>query len=494
MSASKTVLFGAVLIGAFLLTVPAMASIVLSDGPGGMTCRFFADGGKMRWQQEGGDWIDANGEHFGDHPFAVVDVPAGRGRQIVRWDITSLMQDWLAADAKSGAVFLSTVPAARTGSVEFGSRESVDENARPKLVLTYTSSSTLHVDASADTHLNCTTSRSTGQGTKLKVGQGQNAIIVFPLDDVRPDGLVKAELVLASDKQFRAGASVVVFRPLLPSDQDRPSEAGLAQAFVGDRGIESHPAVVFVDRFESASWASGWSSVSKGSTTERMPKDWEGAIDGSALKVTVPEGKTNGLNGNIRFGDKFGGEPEAMYFRYLLRFGNDWDPSLSGGKLPGFAGTYNRAGWGGRKANGENGWSARGAFFKWKPDPIREDNFRGIGSYVYHAGMTGTYGSQWGWNLGRTGMLEKNRWYSIEQYVQLNNPGQHNGVLKAWVDGELVFERTDLRYRDVSDLKIETLWMNVYHGGTTPAPHDMSLYIDNLVISREYIGPFRKAP
>jgi hypothetical protein len=218
--------------------------------------------------------------------------------------------------------------------------------------------------------------------------------------------------------------------------------------------------------------------------------DWESAIDGTALKVTVPKGKTNGLNGNIRFSEKIGSEPDAMYFRYSLRFDDDWDPYLSGGKLPGFAGTYNRAGWGGRKADGKNGWSARGAFFKWKPDPVRVDNLRGIGSYVYYAGMKSDYGATWGWNQGRTGVLEKNRWYSVEQYVRLNTPGRADGVLRAWVDGELVFERDDLRYRDVPELKIETLWMNVYHGGTTPASQDMSLYIDNLVIAREYIGPF----
>lgn len=473
------------------LATPAHASLTLTDGPSGVTCRYLAAGGKMKWQREGGDWLDADGVAFGSRSYARADVPVGRESQTIQWDITTLVRKWLKEGAASGPIFLSAEPAGERGSVDFRSREEKDAERRPTLVLTFADGPSTRVVAGADSSLNCSTSKSTGRSSKLKVGTGQSAIVVFPIPS-RPRGeLVRAELVLVSDKQYRRGASVAVFETLLPWNAGEGVEDGIAAKFVGDRGIEKHPSVVFVDRFDSASWASRWSSVTKGSTTSRTAANWDGAINGEALKVTVPKGKTNGLNGNIRFGELLGAEPESMYFRYSLKFSNDWDPHLSGGKLPGFAGTYNRAGWGGRKANGKNGWSARGAFFKWKPDPVRTDHYRGIGSYVYHAGMKGDYGSQWGWNLGKTGMLEKNRWYSVEQHVKLNTPGRADGVLQAWVDGELVFERTDLRYRHVSDLKIETLWMNVYHGGTTPAPQDMSLFIDNLVIAREYIGPFR---
>ena len=30
-------------------------------------------------------------------------------------------------------------------------------------------------------------------------------------------------------------------------------------------------------------------------------------------------------------------------------------------------------------------------------------------------------------------------------------------------------------------LKIEQIWMNVYHGGTKPSPYDQHLFIDNVV-------------
>ena len=41
----------------------------------------------------------------------------------------------------------------------------------------------------------------------------------------------------------------------------------------------------------------------------------------------------------------------------------------------------------------------------------------------------------------------------------------------------------------LAELKIESVWMNVYHGGTRPAARDLSIFIDNVVVARKYIGP-----
>ena len=58
-----------------------------------------------------------------------------------------------------------------------------------------------------------------------------------------------------------------------------------------------------------------------------------------------------------------------------------------------------------------------------------------------------------------------------------------------WVDGELAMERTDLRFRDVPELKIEAFWMNLYYGGKWSSPQDMDVYFDNMALSFEPIGP-----
>ena len=90
---------------------------------------------------------------------------------------------------------------------------------------------------------------------------------------------------------------------------------------------------------------------------------------------------------------------------------------------------------------------------------------------------------EWEWGGGGFPGLENNRWYRIEQFVKMNTPRINDGVLRAWVDGVLVFEKSDVRMRDVSTLKIETVWIHVHHGGTWTAKADHHLYIGNVVIS-----------
>ena len=116
---------------------------------------------------------------------------------------------------------------------------------------------------------------------------------------------------------------------------------------------------------------------------------------------------------------------------------------------------------------------------------------RAIGTYAYTAGNEDQMGDVWGWNRGPTGVLPKNRWVAIEQQVRMNTVGRDDGVLRVWIDGQLAFERTDIRWRTVPDLKVESVWFNIYHGGTAKADRDMTLYIDNLVIARKPIGPGR---
>jgi hypothetical protein len=62
------------------------------------------------------------------------------------------------------------------------------------------------------------------------------------------------------------------------------------------------------------------------------------------------------------------------------------------------------------------------------------------------------------------------------------------------VDGKPAFEKTDVRMRDIAELKIQFIWINIYHGGLWSAPSDDHLFIDNTVIARSYIGPMAPVP
>jgi len=289
--------------------------------------------------------------------------------------------------------------------------------------------------------------------------------------DVRRSGPIgKDRLVL------RCLATLICIRSLLAAD------------LPGGKTTPASADIVFTCDFESDTWYEEWAirrPNGHADVVEADPGRKFRPLDGKALRVRVDQGGHYGLSVQFYFKKQLGEEPEEIYFRYYLRFADDWAPAR-GGKLPGIAGTYGRAGWGGRAVNGRDGWSARGLFLGQK------DGRTPIGFYCYHADMKGSYGSNWVWDRDRLGYLENNRWYCVEQYAKMNTPGRNDGILRGWIDGRLAFEKTDIRMRDVDSLKIESVWLNVYLGGTWTSTSEHHLYIDNVVIARKYIGPVRE--
>lgn len=270
----------------------------------------------------------------------------------------------------------------------------------------------------------------------------------------------------------------------------------VSSSFAGESGLKDRNDIYMQTSFEKDNWQDAWTSTRHSENVEVV--SGEDAFQGNRhLRISVDKGDHYGATASYYFEDETGSEPEEVYFRYALRFPPSWI-AYRGGKLPGFGGTYGNAGWGGRPANGDDGWSARMNFAE--PKSGRKQGNTKVGFYTYHPDMTGTYGDSWyfsGGPLGADQGLEAGKWHQIEIYVEMNDPnggagteGKRNGVLRGWVDGQKVFEKTDLRFRDISDLKIERIWANHYYGGSWSAPQDVAIEIDNVVIAENYIGPY----
>lgn len=471
-----------------LLLLPAASPradpMPLADSSDGMTCYYYAAAGRLPWRRNGGDWVDRTGKSQGDVAYATVTISQRSAAQQVRLDVSDLARAWQPGSNGHGAILLRRL--GTKGVVVFSSRESDDVEARPRLELEWDDGSRASIDASADASLPCPTHR--GVGTRKTIKVETPAVLVFPIELKKGRRIARATLLLHSPRQFQGGATIGAFRADPPANHASERKTGIAEKYPGDARLESDPDVIFVERFEAPDWGKAWSNPPKlASPVSTDAANRFEPVDRKALKVTIAEGKQTGLNMHFRFASTEAGEPDEAFFRYYLRLSENWNPTNTGGKLPGLSGTYDRAGWGGRKWDGERGWSARGAYFA-TPKGQQLADYRPIGSYVYHSASE-TYGSSLGWGLGATGMLKKNRWYSVEQQVRLNRPGHEDGILRAWIDGHLVYERTDLVFRTVPELKIESVWMNVFHGGTEAAPADLTLYLDNVVIARRYIGP-----
>ena len=84
---------------------------------------------------------------------------------------------------------------------------------------------------------------------------------------------------------------------------------------------------------------------------------------------------------------------------------------------------------------------------------------------------------------------QRDRWYCVELMVKANTPGQNNGEVKYWIDGELKGSYSNLFMRSISDLKLDTVHFMLHSGRTTQVQRK---WYDNVVIAKKYIGPIRE--
>jgi hypothetical protein len=202
---------------------------------------------------------------------------------------------------------------------------------------------------------------------------------------------------------------------------------------------------------------------------------------GLGLDITIPTGAFRGFGPFDRLGqpDNPDVAPTEVWFRYHVRLVN-WN-AASTGKLPGLAGIYSSSGRGCIKpSDTQRGWSARGMF-----GPPGTNGAPGgrvpIGTYLYHADQAGDCGDGLWWNAS----LEQGRWHCVEGRVKMNTPGQNDGLLRGWLDGDLALSRSNIQYRlaDEPGIGVRHMWHNVYFGGSWPTPNPLSLEYDQVAVS-----------
>lgn len=443
----------------------------------------------LAWDNLLGDWEDANGIAQGEAAYGTTLLIDDNTPEYIEWDVTTLVREWLHCSYPNKGFLIRKLSG--SGTFKFYSREHAVPSQRPELFIV-SPDGTHTLAPEADVYLSASTYQGKGDSTLLELTDGRNILVRFDLSALNSETEVThATLRLYVYEEYgSASLEAGVFR-CAQGHELPPSEPilGLAAQYPNDQGLETHSDVYLFSDFETSAWGADWTSGAGGSTIERVASDPARQFvpfQGTALRAEILEGAHLGMNLEYTFADEVGQEPEEIYFRYYLRFSDDWE-TPGRGKMPGFGGTYDRAGWGGRQSDGTNGWSARGYFATVQGGAFGEAI--PLGHYVYHADMLDHSGDGVFWQKDYRGFVKKNQWYSVEQYLRMNTPGQNDGILRVWVDGRLAYEKEDWRWRDIASLKIEKIWMNVYHGGLDVADKDVHLYIDNVVIAKQYIGP-----
>lgn len=172
------------------------------------------------------------------------------------------------------------------------------------------------------------------------------------------------------------------------------------------------------------------------------------------LRFDLPAGVVGSANAGGIVKAKIAGKNEYT-FEYEIRFDTGF-PWSKGGKVPGFSGGKGYTGGEGSLARTlGDGFSVR---MMWREDGR-------IIPYVYHAGMA--EGEDYGDTFGLTlGYFTNTTAHTVKYYAKLNTGSDANGILRIYLDGAEVMNKTNLLYR-TDESKIDTAHLAVFPGGST---------------------------
>ena len=94
--------------------------------------------------------------------------------------------------------------------------------------------------------------------------------------------------------------------------------------------------------------------------------------------------------------------------------------------------------------------------------------------------------------LGRIFRFNTSRWYTLEARYKLSAPGVGNGTVEIWVDGMKIYSASDLATcgNGLGDCSgIASIMLTAYHNSLDKTNWNGQQVVDNLVVSRAYIGP-----
>jgi len=283
------------------------------------------------------------------------------------------------------------------------------------------------------------------------------------------------------------------------------SGSGIASSYPGDQGIEADPAVLFADGFETytqpSDLESRWDAVYQLNRIRFATEQGRVRFGAKSLEFEVPQ-QTAELSNAV---DKIlGEERDELYLRYYSRFEAPFDVVGSSHNGAMISASYFENGMAtpGVPADGTNKFLVN--LENWRGD-AQTPSPGHLNLYVYHPEQR----SQWGDHFFPTGVVlpfssepgdfgptfvprpdvlpDLDTWYCYEYRVKANTPGERDGQITVWVDGELSADFPNLRFRDIASLQIDRFGLQ-FHVGSNPNGETKKWY-DNVVAATSYIGP-----
>lgn len=294
---------------------------------------------------------------------------------------------------------------------------------------------------------------------------------------------------------------------LSPGEQSKLPEGnnGIASKYPGDKNIQEDPAVLLADDFEQSS------------TVEDLLKKWDvlvnrenltidkgaGINGGNALLMTIPKRE---IPLSTHVAKLLTNTKDILFLRWYMKFEDEWfipggsvhnGGVISAGYFPQGRATP------GIPADGRNKFLVNfenenpvgntpgnmNAYVYW---PEQKDRF---GDHFFPSGMvipprneqTGKdiFGAQFQPRPDFSPQLD--RWYCYEFMLKANTPGKRDGRLALWIDGKLIADFPNMRFRDVDELKIDRFDLMFYIANNKIRANRK--WHDNVVAATSYIGP-----
>ena len=283
-----------------------------------------------------------------------------------------------------------------------------------------------------------------------------------------------------------------------------PSGFGFAVRYPGDNQIENDSACVFYENFETSlilsKWDQEWANAGSGKILKSAEKAHSGINSYQAEMI-----RPNQIPSSVGIRKFLEPGYDCLFFRYYAKYAPDAEiyhgATHNAGsicsRLPGelhesYAGVY---------PNGRNLYTV--VLDTWRPDA----NIKSPGNvafYCYHMDQ----GHQWGDHFFPSGNVlpggrdlfgnqfiprpdfipDLNRWYCYEMMMQANTPGKRDGRIAFWIDGILIGDFPNLRFREIESLKPNRIGFGLYTDNKN-IKSNVTMWFDDVVVATEYIGP-----
>ncbi len=290
--------------------------------------------------------------------------------------------------------------------------------------------------------------------------------------------------------------------PALPE-----GDAGIAAKHPGDIGIETDPAVIFHEDFEDCRTVADlhrkWNNVVH-EANMRITEDPANVHSGKrALELAMPQQRVPCHIGVDTMPTE---EKDALFLRFYAKLQEGFDiprNSVHNG------GTLSAAYWRGESAGPGKPSDGRNKFLvNYETDntpPAQLPSPGPLNVYVYHPEQRGRFGDHFypsGLVTPNTSLPfdfgphfvrrpdfvpELGRWYCYEFMLKANTPGLRDGRIGCWVDGKLIADFPNIRFRDVDTLKIDRFGISLYVADNSL--RENKKWYDNVVAATSYIGP-----